>query len=52
MNLVPKEYELCYDFIEVYLIYNVLVSGIQQNDSIIHMYSCSCCFPFWFIAGC
>ena len=28
-----------YVFIEVYLIYNVLlVSGIQQSDSVIHIY--------------
>ena len=40
-------------FIEVQLIYNVLVPGVQQSDSVIHIYtySFSYSFPLWFITG-
>ena len=43
-------------FIEVYLIYNVvLISTIQQSDSVIHIYiytyPFSYSFPLWFITG-
>ena len=42
-------------FIEVLLTYNVvLMSAVQQSDSVIHIYiyiySFSYCFPLWFIA--
>ena len=41
-------------FIEVWLIYNVvLVSGVQQSDSVTRMYTFfSYSFPLWFITGC
>ena len=39
------------NFIEVYLIYNVLISAIQQSDSVVHIYSFSYSFPLWFITG-
>ena len=38
-------------FIEVLLTYNVvLISAVQQSDSVIHIYiySFSYCFPLWF----
>ena len=39
-------------FIEVELIYNVvLISAVQQSDSVIHIYSLSDSFPLWFITG-
>ena len=39
-------------FIEVQLIYNVLISAVQQSDSVIHMYIFfSYSFPLWFITG-
>ena len=37
-------------FIEVYLIYNVvLVSAVQQGDSVIYLYILSYAFPLWFL---
>ena len=41
-------------FIEVWLIYNVvLISAVQQSDSVIHIYihSFLYSFPLWFITG-
>ena len=38
--------------IGVQLIYRVvLVSGVQQSDSVMHVYSFLCHFPLWFIIG-
>ena len=37
---------ICYLFIEIRLIYNVvIVSGVQQSDSVIYIYSFSDSFP-------
>ena len=39
--------------IEVELIYDVvLISAVQQSDSVIQTYSFSYSFPLWFITGC
>ena len=39
-------------FIEVYLIYSVVLSSaVQQSDSVIHIYPFSYSFPLWFITG-
>lgn len=41
-----------FSFIEVYLIYNILlISAIEQSDSVIRTYSFSYSFPLWFITG-
>ena len=40
-----------FNVIEVELVYNVvLISAVQQNESVIHMYV-SYSFPLWFITG-
>ena len=39
-------------FIEAELIYNiVLISAVQQSDSVTHIYSFLYSFPLWFITG-
>ena len=36
------------NFIDIQLIYNVvLISAVQQSDSVIHVYSLSYYFPLW-----
>ena len=43
-----------FNFIEVWLIYKVVViSAVQQSDSVIHtyIYSLAYSFPLWFITG-
>ena len=40
------------NLIEIQLIYNVvLISAVQQSDSVIHIYLFLCSFPLWFIVG-
>ena len=40
-------------FIEIQLIYNVLISAVQQNDSVRHINTLLLCsFPLLFITGC
>ena len=41
-----------FNFIEVELIYNaVLISAVQQSNSVIHIHSFSYSSPLWFITG-
>ena len=37
-------------FIEIYLIYNVLISDVQQSDSVKHIYVCIYIFFFRFFS--
>ena len=40
------------NFVEVYLIYSVLISTVYQSDSVIHIYTFfSYSSPLWFITG-
>ena len=48
---LKKINDFVYLFIEVWLIYSVLVWTVQQSDSVIHNSFLKYSFPLWFIIG-
>ena len=47
-----KRHEKKFYFVEIQLIYNILlISDVQQSNSVIYIYSFSYSFPLWFITG-
>ena len=50
--LLPPSEANSFFFIEVELTYNVvLVSDVQQSDSVLHIHIILHSFPLWFITG-